>query len=101
MRDSIRLALLLGAVVGFSACEEDAPSTAAPAAAPAAPAAEAPVAFDERPAVGTRATCPVMGNVFVVSQSTGHSEHEGKHYAFCCPGCKPQFDADPEKYTGG
>jgi YHS domain-containing protein len=42
-----------------------------------------------------------MKNEFVVSESTQHSEHAGKHYAFCCPGCKPQFDADPEKFIDG
>ncbi len=58
----------------------------------------APIAFDEKPAVGTRAKCPVMGNVFEVNENTLHSEYLGKHYVFCCPGCKPQFDADPERY---
>ena len=26
------------------------------------------------------------------------SEHDGKTYYFCAPGCKSAFDADPEKY---
>jgi YHS domain-containing protein len=26
------------------------------------------------------------------------SEHEGKKYYFCAPGCKKQFDKDPGKY---
>ena len=57
-----------------------------------------PVAFDAPPPVGTKAHCPVMGNDFTVSEGTARSEHKGKHYVFCCPGCKPGFDADPEKY---
>lgn len=28
------------------------------------------------------------------------TEHEGKKYYFCAPGCKAMFDADPEKWTG-
>jgi len=26
------------------------------------------------------------------------SEYNGKTYYFCAPGCKKQFDANPEKY---
>ena len=29
------------------------------------------------------------------------SQHMGKTYYFCAPGCKKAFDADPGKYTGG
>lgn len=54
--------------------------------------------FDSKPTVGTKAVCPVMGGAFTVSESTEMSEYNGKFYAFCCPGCKPQFDADPKKY---
>jgi YHS domain-containing protein len=54
--------------------------------------------FDKKPAVGTKATCPVTGNEFTVSKDTQFSQYKGKYYAFCCPGCKPQFDKSPEKY---
>ena len=27
------------------------------------------------------------------------SEHKGKTYYFCAPGCKKKFDADPAKYV--
>ena len=67
----------------------------APGAEEAAPA---PIAFDAPPPVGTRARCPVLKGEFTVTESTLRSEHKGKHYVFCCPGCKPGFDADPEKY---
>jgi len=56
-------------------------------------------AFDTKPAVGTKAVCPVMGGEFTVSEKTEFSEHGGKFYAFCCPGCKPKFDAEPAKYA--
>ena len=54
--------------------------------------------FDGMPASGTKATCPVMGNDFEVTSKTEYSEYKGKTYVFCCPGCKPAFEADPEKY---
>jgi YHS domain-containing protein len=64
----------------------------------AANEASAPTAFDKQPAVGTKAKCLVMQNEFTVNKATTFSQYKGKHYAFCCPGCKPKFEADPEKY---
>ncbi len=29
------------------------------------------------------------------------SEHMGKTYYFCSPGCKKAFDAEPHRYMGG
>ena len=55
--------------------------------------------FDSRPVVGDKAICPVSGEVFLVTGETVMSEFEGGHVAFCCPACKPKFDADPGKYT--
>ena len=59
---------------------------------------KAPVAFDKKPAVGTRATCPVMGHAFKIKPNSEFSEYKGKYYFFCCAGCKPKFDKSPEKY---
>lgn len=28
------------------------------------------------------------------------SEYKGKNYYFCAPGCKKEFDKNPEKYVG-
>jgi YHS domain-containing protein len=50
--------------------------------------------FSVRP----KAKCPVTGDEFTISKDTQFSEYKGKYYAFCCPGCKPQFDKNPEKY---
>lgn len=60
--------------------------------------AKAPSVFDAPQAVGTPATCPVLGNTFTIAADTLHSEYQGKYVYFCCAGCKPQFDADPQKY---
>ena len=54
--------------------------------------------FDGMPAPGTKAFCPVMENEFEVKPNSTYSEYKGKTYVFCCPGCKPTFEADPEKY---
>ena len=44
---------------------------------------------------GEQTICPVMGlainkNLFTM--------YKGKKVYFCCPGCKPEFEKDPEKY---
>ena len=48
--------------------------------------------------VGDRTTCPVMGNVFVVTADSPKAEHQGRTYYFCCPGCVAKFQADPSRY---
>jgi len=48
--------------------------------------------------VGKEATCPVTGEKFKIKEDTQFSEYKGQTYYFCCPGCKPQFDKDPEKF---
>jgi len=46
------------------------------------------------------AVCPVMGTKIPdVSKAAGKSVYKGKTYYFCCPGCKPEFDKNPEKYA--
>ena len=58
----------------------------------------APKAFASAQKEGSKATCPVMGEAFVIDKATRHSVYKGKHVYFCCPGCKAKFDKDPEKY---
>ncbi|MCG7284755.1 YHS domain-containing protein [Cellulomonas sp. ACRRI] len=49
------------------------------------------------------ATCPVMAGSAVVksvAEAQGlFRDYKGQRYWFCCAGCGPLFDADPEKYT--
>lgn len=40
--------------------------------------------------------CPVMGGL--VSPRGGSSTYGQQTIAFCCPGCRAKFDADPERY---
>ncbi len=45
--------------------------------------------------------CPVMKNPVDVEKAMEAgltSEYNGKVFYFCCPGCKPKFEEDPEKY---
>ena len=63
-----------------------------------APQAAIKNGFDGMPAPGTPAHCPVMKNDFKVAADSESSVYKGKTYVFCCPGCKPQFEKDPEKY---
>lgn len=96
----ISAATFCGSPLLASDSEETAQSEArndAPGAAKGV-AAGAPAAFDQKPKEGTMAKCLVMGATFKISKSTEFSQYKGKYYAFCCPGCKPKFDANPEKY---
>jgi YHS domain-containing protein len=45
------------------------------------------------------AVCPVQGNnIPDVTKAAAKSVYKGKTYYFCCKGCKPRFDKDPDKY---
>jgi YHS domain-containing protein len=46
-------------------------------------------------AVVEQTTCPVMGGAINKDLFT---EYKGKKVYFCCPGCKEQFEKEPEKY---
>jgi YHS domain-containing protein len=75
--------------------------SAQPATAQSQPGSEPRTAFDAPPSEGTKAKCPVSGETFTVGANTQRSEYQSKHYVFCCPDCKPDFDKDPAKYTQG
>lgn len=48
-------------------------------------------------AEGTALVCPVMGNPIPEGKGYVH-EYKGKKITFCCEGCVPTFEKDPEKY---
>ena len=48
-----------------------------------------------------RAKDPVCGMEVDEKTAPAKSEHMGKTYYFCAPGCKKAFDENPAKYTGG
>ncbi|MPZ50666.1 MAG: YHS domain-containing protein [Dehalococcoidia bacterium] len=39
---------------------------------------------------------PVCHMDIDITAAAGRSDHDGKTYYFCSPGCKQDFDADPE-----
>jgi len=41
---------------------------------------------------------PVCGMMVNPQEAAGTSDYKGKTYYFCAPGCKKDFDKDPEKY---
>jgi YHS domain-containing protein len=43
---------------------------------------------------------PVCGMEIDPKTAAGMSEYQGQTYYFCSPGCKRDFDKDPEKYVG-
>jgi Cu+-exporting ATPase len=43
---------------------------------------------------------PVCGMEVDEQQTAATSEYQGTTYYFCAPGCKRQFDRDPERYVG-
>ncbi len=42
---------------------------------------------------------PVCGLDVDTKTTTLKSTYQGKTYYFCSPGCKQDFDKDPQKYT--
>jgi YHS domain-containing protein len=51
----------------------------------------------------TTAYCQVMAGTPVVkaeAEAKGlYRDYKGQRYWFCCAGCGPAFDADPDKYA--
>lgn len=40
-------------------------------------------------------TCPVMGGMI---NTNLYADYKGERVYFCCMGCPPQFEKDPEKF---
>uniref|UniRef100_A0A5Q5BH33 YHS n=2 Tax=unclassified Mycobacterium TaxID=2642494 RepID=A0A5Q5BH33_MYCSS len=53
--------------------------------------------------VTAEATCPVMPGTLVdkaAAEAAGlFRDYRGQRYWFCCKGCGPRFDRDPDKYA--
>ncbi len=47
---------------------------------------------------GEAVICPVMGTKITKDKAYDMMEYKGKPYYFCCAGCKPAFEKNPEKY---
>jgi len=44
---------------------------------------------------------PVCGMMVDPKTAQWKSDYQGKTYFFCAPGCKADFDREPEKYLKG
>lgn len=98
MKVMITVLALAGAIASSSSVLAKQPTDTG-AASKASSSQVAPKVFASPQKEGTRATCPVTGEEFTIAKGTLHAEHKGKHVYFCCPGCKKDFDKDPDKYT--
>jgi len=94
---AVFVGLSLGAVA-LSGCAP-ASSHGGSTAASARPKSAAPRSFATIPKAGMRATCPVTGHAFTIQKGTAFAVHKGRYFVFCCPGCKPKFVANPDKYV--
>ncbi len=45
------------------------------------------------------ATDPVCGMQVEENKAAAKSEYQGKTYYFCSPGCKTEFEKNPQKYA--
>ncbi len=52
-------------------------------------------AAKDKPTAAVQTVCPIMGGKINKSVFT---EYKGKKVYFCCAGCKPTFEKNPEKY---
>ncbi len=77
--------LMTGLVVTLTGCNGD-------------PAGPTPVAVDDGvvDAVENQRYCPVMPGMEI--DRSIYVDHEGERVYFCCAGCPPAFEADPERY---
>lgn len=48
-----------------------------------------------------KVTDPVCGMVIDSETAAGKSEYKGQTYYFCAPGCKKEFDKNPEQFAKG
>jgi Cu+-exporting ATPase len=48
--------------------------------------------------IGDRSTCTVSGEEITITESSPHSEHDGRTYYFCCAHCQERFEANPHEF---
>ena len=98
MKQTMNRAALLLLLTLCGACSGSNAGLPPPGASPKKPA---PMAFKTPPVAGTTVFCPVARQEFVVPQQDApRATHQGKHYVFCCDGCKAPFVKNPNKYLG-
>ncbi|MCS6775325.1 MAG: YHS domain-containing protein [Chloroherpetonaceae bacterium] len=57
----------------------------------------------KKPSQRTTISCAVMkGDMVNIKEATArkmYADYKGNRYFFCCPGCKPKFEKNPEAYA--
>jgi len=95
-------AVLLLVAVAFNGCKKSEPQTTTGheghdhAAMTAEPAEMVEAAKAVVAEAIEQKTCPIMTNNPI--NKNLFTEYKGKKVYFCCPACKPKFEANPEKY---
>jgi Cu+-exporting ATPase len=90
------VSLVLSSLIGFAAVPSFASNCCS---ADKVPSKSVKPAKPAKPKKIVSAVCPVMGTKIPdVLKAAGKSVYKGKTYYFCCGGCKPKFDKNPEKY---
>ena len=87
----VAVVVLAVVLIGLYGCKKEEPVTTIPAASEVAQAAT------DANAVIEQKICPVEGGPINKSLFT---VYKGKKVYFCCAGCKPEFEKNPEKYIG-
>ena len=87
VKQFVWMVLLAGVLLVIYGCKKSKPATP-PAPLPAQSGEISDSTIEQT-------TCPVMGNAINKAIFT---EYNGKKVYFCCPGCKPEFEKNPEKY---
>ena len=88
------LSLVLIGLIAVAGCEKSEPQGSAPK--PTEPVADAVSDAAKLASATEQKTCPIMEGQAINKDL--FTEYKGKKVYFCCPGCKPKFEAEPEKY---
>ncbi|MHC4211859.1 MAG: YHS domain-containing protein [Planctomycetota bacterium] len=87
------LCFVVAGLITLAGCKESEPEPSVPS--PEQVSSAVSEAGAKLASATEQKTCPVMGNPI---NKDLFAEYKGKKVFFCCAGCKPTFEADPEKY---
>jgi YHS domain-containing protein len=88
------LCLVVAGLITLAGCKESEPEPSVPS--PEQVSSAAGEAGAQLASAVEQKTCPIMEGKPI--NKDFFAEYKGKKIYFCCPECKPKFEADPEKY---
>jgi len=65
---------------------------------PSGPARAKPASANRGAEAVKTAIDPVCGMTVEIAGARHHTNHDGRDFYFCCPGCKRQFERNPQEY---